>query len=171
MIQHVIECLEKVDRVKEIIVATSVHTPKTTEYIKKRGYRVIVTPGKGYVNDLRYVITKIPKRDTLLVINADLPLVKPKTINMIIDIYEKSDKPALTVVVPRSIYKKYGLIPPPYNTEQIPIGLNLLKAVNKKQDEKKLELPLLELALNINTPEDLEFLKKFGGFNGGKNKN
>lgn len=35
MIQHVIECLEKVDRVKEIIVATSVHTPKTTEYIKK----------------------------------------------------------------------------------------------------------------------------------------
>ena len=63
----------------------------------------------------------------------------------------KSDKDALSVIVPVEIFKDLGLN---YSYEFngcVPSGLNVLKSVNIVQDEEQIIIPKIELALNINT--------------------
>ncbi len=45
----------------------------------------------------------------------------------------------------------------------VPSGLNILRGINKTQNEEVLIIEKIELALNINTCEDIKLLKKLVG--------
>lgn len=48
MIEYVLEALRRACKVGDIVVAVSRHTPRTAAYARRRGLRVLRTPGRGF---------------------------------------------------------------------------------------------------------------------------
>lgn len=163
MIQYVIDALKNTDKINNIIVATSGNTRRTETFLKEQGIDTIETPGNGYVHDLGFIISNFKLDDILLTVTADLPLINSDIIDYVLEEYEKSKKPAMSVLVPVHIFEKYGIKPTMTFENLIPSGLNILRSINKTQDEKVLIIERIELALNINTCEDIKLLKKLLG--------
>ena len=89
-----------------------------------------------------------------------MPFISTETIDCVIDSYLKSDKDALSVIVPVEVYDDLGL---QYSYEFngcVPSGLNILRSENIIQEETQLVIKKVELALNINTIPDSEIAEK-----------
>ena len=160
MIEYVMRALEGAEKIDDIMAATTKHTPKTEEFLKTKGIRIIKTPGTDYITDLRYIISKLNSNMVLLTITADLPLIKSSTLDYVLEKYESCGKSALCVALNPEIFKRYNLKPSWQLKGIIPSGLNILRSINLKQDEEVLLVNELELALNINSQEDIIFLEE-----------
>ncbi len=162
MIQHVINALSK-SKVSDIVVATSPNTPETSSYVRNQGIKIFQTPGNGYIEDLQYFITKNFSNNSnqvILTITSDIPLIKNETINHVLNEYKRCNKPAMCIAVPVDIFQEYGLEPSIVLGDVVPSGLNILRSNNKQQDEEVLKLGNIELAVNINSCEDIILLEK-----------
>ena len=156
LIKYVIDNLKESKLIDEIVIAVSHHTPENTQYLNSLDgdFQILDTSGDSYLTDLSYILDYFEKRsekDILLFINADLPFISTETIDYVLEYYFKSDKDALSTLVPVEIFKDLGLN---YSYEfngNVPSGLNVLRSVNIVQDEDQLVIPKRELALNINT--------------------
>jgi len=161
MIEHVLKALEDAEKVDEIAVAVSKHTPKTAKYMEKFPVKVLETPGKDYVSDVGYAVRRL-KLETVLTISADLPLVTGEIIDRIMEEYRRCNKPALTVVVPLETKKRLGLegeyTIETRNKSLVPAGINVIDG--RRIDEKELEEEMLviddeKVAVNVNTHKEL----------------
>ena len=167
MIKYVINALKRARKVDDIVVAVTKHTPKTAEIMRKLSVKVLDTPGEGYVSDIQYAIKKL-KLGKVLTISADLPFITSEMIDHVVRYYERCGKPALAVVSPIRVYEKLGL-KPEYRLEvedriAYPIGLNIVDG--EKIDESEIEEEVFvlndeELAININTIEDLKIAEQW----------
>jgi len=147
------------------LVAISKNTPKTAEYCKSQDYELLETPGKGYHTDLHYLLARYPD---FVSVACDIPFLKPEYINSIIDLYSHNDllrgnstrtSTSVTGAVPQDIIPPY--VVPSYVFEHdgrklVAVGLNIVTRGRKN-------LPLVFndplLAININTPRDLEIVE------------
>ena len=102
----------------------------------------------------------------ILTITSDLPLITGQIIDQVLEEYQKSSKPAMSVMVPVEIFHEHGLKPSLVLGKVVPSGLNILRGKDTEQDEEVLVLDKIELALNINSPEDIICLEKLGGNSG-----
>lgn len=175
LIDHVMDNLRNSKNIKDIFVATSPHTPLTHTHSLKKGYNTIKTPGNGYLEDLGFLLAYFESKNPdqiLMTINSDLPGVKSELIDFILEEYEnnheKSSKPAMCVSVPLEVFDKYDLEPSFVLDGIVPSGVNILRSINKIQDEEVLEVPKIELALNINTCHDIKVFERFFGDNDGR---
>ncbi len=165
LINYVLDNLKSSKLIDEIIIAVSPNTRETTNYLKslEDDFKILDTSGEDYLKDLSYILTyfeKKSKNDILLFINADLPFISVETIDYVLDYYLKSDKDALSVLVPVEIFDDLGL---EYSYEfegKVPSGLNVLRSENIVQDENQLVISKVELALNINTIPDSEVAER-----------
>jgi len=154
LIEHVLNALRGVEKVNEIIVAVSHHTPKTATVAKRFSVKVLRTPGKDWCSDVQYAIRKL-QLGAVLTIAADLPLITSKVIEEVIEHYEQSGKPALTVAVPLETCKRLGL-----STDYL-FEFQGKSVVPTGIDEGMLEEEILvvddvRIAVNVNTLEDLK---------------
>lgn len=165
LIKYVLDNLESSRLVDKVVIAVSPNTVETTQYLKSLNgdFEILPTSGEDYLKDLSYVLDyfeKKSKNDILLFINADLPFISSETIDQVLNYYLKSDKDALSVVVPVEVFQDLGL---DYYYEFngcVPSGLNVLRSENILQDENQLVLRKVELALNINTIPDSKIAEK-----------
>ena len=165
LIKYVIDNLNSSKLIDEIVIAVSPNTQETTKYLESlnEDFRILDTSGEDYLKDLSYILEyfeKQSKENILLFINADLPFISTETIDYVLDYYLKSDKDALSVIVPVEVYEDLGL---EYSYEFngcVPSGLNVLRSENIIQDETQLVIKKVELALNINTIPDSEIAEK-----------
>lgn len=167
---------------------TTTTNPIKSIYGTYTNINIIKTPGNGYIEDLRFLLDffeNISNNDIIVFINSDLPLVKSDIIDLAISKYIEitSNNPndsnsninsnnesnkynnynlieSVTVMVPVDIYNENSLNPSFEFDGLVPSGLNILASKNKVQNEKKIVIPKIELALNINTKKDLEIASK-----------
>ena len=145
------------------LVAISKNTPKTAEYCKSQDYELLETPGKGYHADLRYLLAHYHE---FVSVACDIAFLKPEHINSIIDFYIHNDSgignstcTSITGAVPQDIIPPY--VVPSYVFEHdgrklVAVGLNIVTK-GRKNLPFVFNDPLL--AININTPRDLEIVK------------
>jgi adenosylcobinamide-phosphate guanylyltransferase len=163
LIKYVLDNLNSSKLVEKIIIATSPNTPETCEYIENFNYEILDTPGVDYLHDLSLILDYFEEKsrnDILLFINADLPFISGNCIDFILKSYFKSDKEALSTLIPVSVFEDLGL---EYEYEYmglVPVGVNILKSINKIQDEFQLVIKKQELAFNINTLQDANVAKR-----------
>jgi len=174
MIEHVLTALKNAEKIKEIIVAVSKHTPRTAKFLEKFPIKILETPGEGYVSDIRYAIKRL-KPDTVLTISADLPLITGRMIDLIIEKYIQCNKPALTVTVPLERKERLGLrgeyVLEAGSRRLVPAGINVIDGRRIDEGELKEEILVIdeeEVAVNVNTPQDLRiaeslFLERLSG--------
>lgn len=172
LIHYVLGALQDALLVDRIFVATSPQTHETKLFVKdlsadENEISVLSTPGAGYIEDLSYALSRDDfANETILTITSDLPLITGKIIDQVLEEYQKSSKPAMSVLVPVEIFCEHGLKPSLVLEKGVPSGLNILRGKDTQQDEEVLVLGKIELALNINSPEDIISLEKLWGNHG-----
>jgi adenosylcobinamide-phosphate guanylyltransferase len=166
IIDHVIEALRNAKKVSDIVVAVSVHTPKTTEHVARLGITVVKTPGKEYVSDMGYAIKEL-NLETVLAVGADLPFITGKIIDEIVERYIASGKAALAVTVPVEAKAKLGFSRAYEHTldckRVVPAGINVING--RMIDMEVLEEAVYitdceEVAVNVNTAEELHIAEQ-----------
>lgn len=167
VIEYVLSALKDAKKIDKVIVATTNCTPKTAQCIAQLGVQVIETPGKDYVSDMGYVVQTL-KLGVFLAIAADLPLVKPETIDAVVERYERCGKPALTVAVPLETKTRLGMCIE-YSFKEaghdvVPVGINVIDGSKRYGDEwLDQDIYILnsdEVAVNINTVAELELAER-----------
>lgn len=163
LIKYVLDNLDSSKLVEKVIIATSPNTPETSDYIGNFDYDILDTPGVDFLHDLSLILDYFEKNspdDVLLFINADLPFISGKCIDYILKSYFKQGKDALSTLIPVSIFNDLDL---KYEYEYqglVPVGVNILRSVNKIQDEYQLVMEKEEFAFNINTLQDADVANK-----------
>ena len=167
VIVYVLKALSGAKKIDDVVVAVSAATPKTAEYIRYFPVKVVETPGKDYVSDMGYASQTL-KLGVFLAIASDLPLVTSDAIDNVIERYQRSGKPALTVAVPIELKRQLGMCVEYSFQEQgrdvVPVGINVIDGSKRYGDEwldqdiYLLDLP--ELAVNINTVDELHLAER-----------
>jgi len=148
---------EEASAVGETAVALSRNTPKTRELCLREGVPFVETPGKGYVEDVRWLLREF---GPFVSVSADLPFVKASDITSIAGAFD--GRVSLTGVLPLEKVPR-DLKPVVYRGYAI-VGLNAVGT----EGEEFFELSNHLLALNVNTPEELELAERIARLLRGK---
>ena len=152
--------------VERIFVATTDHVPETRTWAKERELDVVETAGKGFVADMVSAVKSAGVIDPIMIVMADLPLVTPDIIDEIFEVYEECPEPALSTHTPLRLHSLLGRRPDSlfnYSGQLIvPSGINILDGaeIEKEQEDYHLIMERIELAVNVNVPEDLRLCEK-----------
>ncbi|NLE03923.1 MAG: NTP transferase domain-containing protein [Crenarchaeota archaeon] len=166
VITHVLNALKNAKQIDSVVVAVSDYTPKTSKFLEDFPVKILKTPGKEYVHDMAYAVKEL-NLETVLTVPADMPLLTSEVIDDVVSQYYKCGKSALAVVVPLETKEKFGMSLS-YSFEfkdrcVVPAGLNVNDGTKIHQYELEqaiyvLDLP--EIAININTLEELDIAEK-----------
>lgn len=142
-------------RAGEIIVATTPATPKTSKFAIKKGFAVIETPGKDYVEDVYFLLDKF---GSYLSVNSDIPFIDKQAINFLLSNIKKK---SIACVIPKdSVHYPISddsIGKGEEGDEIVWIGLNY---VTPTPETDLLYMKDGLLAININTPFDLALALK-----------
>lgn len=167
IIDYVLDAMLESRYIEEIFVSVSPFTPNTKKYVEKKGFKVIKTPGLGYVEDLKYSMNYLSSSH-VFVCPADMPLLRGKSIDMVVKAYFKSKKSSLVVGVPFHIIKSLGATSTfksiVHGHVIVPCGVSVVnrnEMLSKEYlDEDYLITEVLDFAVNVNTINDLQIAKK-----------
>ncbi|PWB50674.1 MAG: nucleotidyltransferase [Candidatus Methanoperedenaceae archaeon] len=171
LIQYVLEALLGSRNIERIFVATSPRVKLTDEWLddfKKDldKVEIIHTQGAGFVHDMIATVEEAGIQGHVLIMMADLPLVTSGLIDRIIEKYYEVKTPALSVHMKLDVFTSLGLRPDTVfhkNSDFIvPCGINILDAgsIHNEQEDYNLILEDEELAINVNSPGDLDVCEK-----------
>jgi adenosylcobinamide-phosphate guanylyltransferase len=167
MVERVILALVSSDRFDRIVAAVSPNTPKTKELLKSKGIEIIETSGEGYSNDLSYMLSKLKPR-RVMVVPSDLPLLNSQIVSEILDAIDNSSSmkdhgPAISIVVEKGFVEKTGAKPSIVLDQYCHSGItifNTISFITEAVEEYYWVMNRKEIALNVNTKEELELAKK-----------
>jgi len=165
MLQLVIEVLKQTS-VDRIVVASSTNTPATTIEARRQRVEVLVTPGDGFEEDMRFAIRQLSLGD-VLVVSADLPFITADIVERAVQKYRSSRKPALAVMAKPEVYEEIGSKPQYLfkvdGQDFVPVGINMVDG--KRIDEGELDQTIFvidsgDAVLNVNTSTELDLARK-----------
>ncbi len=147
LVAYVIRALLGSRKIGRVYVAVSPGVPLTAEYIQDcpdKRVSQAMTPGSGYIEDMAYVAQALGLHEPFLVVSADLPLITPDIIDLVVSEYEKCGKESLSV--------RAGA-----DGAALPAGINVVHAahMDRAQEEYLLALSDPMLAVNVNYRKDL----------------
>jgi adenosylcobinamide-phosphate guanylyltransferase len=172
MISYVLEALLGSKNIGHIFVATSPRVEKTEmwllDFVKNHKFvSIIRTKGDGFVNDMASSVEEAGITGSVLITMADLPLITSALIDRIINKYQDISTPALSVHMGLDAFIRLGLRPDTVFHKNggfiVPCGINILDAqrIREEQEDHNLILDDEELALNVNSGEDLAVCERY----------
>ena len=170
MVERVILALAGSGRFDRILAAISPNTPKTKELLKSKGIETIETPGEGYSNDLSYLLSKL-KPQRVMVVPSDIPLLNSQIISEIIDAIDNSSigssrkekGQAISIILEKGFVERTGAKPSIVVDQYCHSGITIFNTMSvgtEPVEEYYLVMNRKEIALNVNTKEELELAKK-----------
>ena len=169
MVQRVISALADSDRFDRIVAAVSPYTQKTNEFLKSKGIETIETGGQGYSQDLSRVLLKL-KPQMVVAVPGDIPLLNSQIVNEIlnniIDDYDRQEQePAISIILEKGFVEELGVKPSivlmnQYCHSGITLFNTMVAVGTKPVKERYLVMNRKEIALNVNTKEELELAEK-----------
>jgi len=172
MISYVLEALLASKNIDRIFVATSPKVNKTNlwliDFIKQHNnVMMITTKGDGFVNDMASAVEEAGITGSVLITMADLPLITPALIDRTIEKYREVNTPALSVHMKLEVCTRLGLRPDTVFHKNggfiVPCGINILDAgrIREEQEDYNFILDDEELAINVNTVDDLAACERY----------
>ena len=170
LIGWVINALLDSQRFVKIVGVSSPNTPQTNRFLQYH-YRhlidIIEAEGANYSNDLSSLLDKIKPFKTF-VVSADLPLLSPKMIRKIVNFCISFHSPCISIVLEEYFVRRLGVKPSiVFNIgkqEYCHSGIMIIDSSKSKTqqnlDEYYLVMNEKEIAINVNTPMDLNVAKK-----------
>lgn len=171
MVERVISALASSNRFDRIVAAVSPNTPKTKEFLKFKGIETIEMAGKGYSQDLSDLLSKL-KPQKVMVVPADIPLLNSRIVDEILntlvddnDRQAQEEEPAISIILEKEFVQGMGVKPSIVLTNQychsgVTIFNTMAVVGTEPVKERYLVMNRKEIALNVNTKEELELAEK-----------
>jgi adenosylcobinamide-phosphate guanylyltransferase len=171
MVERIISALASSKRFDRILAAVSSNTPKTKEFLKSKGIETIETAGEGYSKDLSCLLSKL-KPQKVIVVPGDIPLLNSQIVNEILntvdndhDDRQKEQEPAVSIVLEKGFVEGIGVKPSivlmnQYCHSGITIFNTMVVVGTEPVKERYFVMNRREIALNVNTKEELELAEK-----------
>jgi adenosylcobinamide-phosphate guanylyltransferase len=162
MVELVISALGSSKRFDRIIAAVSPNAPKTKEFLKSKGIETIETVGQGYSQDLSHLLSKL-KPQKVMIVPADIPLLNSQVVNEILSTAADRQEPAISIVLEKGFVEGMGVKPSIVFDQYCHSGItifNTLAVDPGPVQECYLAMNRKEIALNVNTKEELELAEK-----------
>ncbi|MCK4885403.1 NTP transferase domain-containing protein, partial [Candidatus Bathyarchaeota archaeon] len=167
LIRRVIEATKESKRIAETYVAVTSFSPKTAQEAAKASVKVVETNGQGYHADVQQAIQEANLTGPVLIISADLPLLNGEFLDEIIEEYEESGKPALTVMIPEEAFREYGLSAVSLYEHEGKMyavsGINIIdgQRILEEQEQEVIVSKRPEAVFTANSLKDLESAKNY----------
>lgn len=166
MVERVISALSSSDRFDRIVAAVSPNTPETNKFLESKGIETIETAGEGYSQDLSYLLS-ILKPQKVVAVPGDIPLLNSQIVNEIINTIDDDRQelePAISIILEKGFVEGIGVKPSivlmnQYCHSGITI-FNTMGVGGELVEERYLVMNRKEIALNVNTKEELELAEK-----------
>ena len=164
MVERVILALASTDRFDRIVAAVSPNTPKTNEFLKSKGIEIIETAGDGYSKDLSYLLSKL-KPQKVMTVPGDIPLLKSQIVNEILNTIDdrQDQEPAISIMLEKGFVESIGVKPSIILNQYCHSGITIFNTMavgTEPVEEGYLVMNRKEIALNVNTKEELELAEK-----------
>jgi adenosylcobinamide-phosphate guanylyltransferase len=164
MVERVISALASSDRFDRIVAAVSPNTPETNEFLKSKGIETIETAGEGYSQDLSYLLSKL-KPQKVMAVPGDIPLLSSQIVNEIINTIDErqGQEPAISIILEKGFVEGIGVTPSIVLNQYCHSGITIFNTVvvgTKPVEERYLVMNRKEIALNVNTKEELKLAEK-----------
>jgi adenosylcobinamide-phosphate guanylyltransferase len=164
MVERVISALVSSDRFDRIVAAVSPNTPKTNEFLKSKGIEIIETAGDGYSKDLSYLLSKL-KPQKVMTVPGDIPLLKFQIVNEILSTIDdrQEQEPAISIMLEKGFVESIGVKPSIVLNQYCHSGITIFNTMavgTEPVEEGYLVMNRKEIALNVNTKEELELAEK-----------
>lgn len=167
MIERIILALAGSERFDRIVAAISPNTPKTKELLKSKKIETIETAGEGYSNDLSHLLSRLKPR-RVMVVPGDIPLLTSQLVREILDAIDNTaiqkEEPAISIVLEKGFVERIGVKPSAVLNQYCHSGITIFNTTavvgTEPVDERYLVINREEIALNVNTVEELELAKK-----------
>jgi adenosylcobinamide-phosphate guanylyltransferase len=167
MVERVVSALASSDRFDRIVAATSPNTPKTNEFLKSKGIETIETAGEGYSQDLSQLLSKL-KPQKVMAVPGDIPLLNSHIVNEILNSIanRQEHEPAISIIIEKEFVQGMGVKPSIVLTNQYcHSGVTIFNTMavgggTEPVKERYLVMNRKEIALNVNTKEELELAEK-----------
>lgn len=164
MVERVVSALADSRKFDRIVAAVSPSTPKTKEFLEARGIKVVETVGEGYSQDLSSLLARL-RPAKVLVVPADVPLLSVQVISDISGI--ASTGPAISVAMEKKFVQSIGIKPSVLLTldgrNYCHSGITIFdtaKITSGIVKERYVIMNRIEVAVNVNTKEELELAEK-----------
>ncbi|HEY6882491.1 MAG TPA: NTP transferase domain-containing protein [Nitrososphaeraceae archaeon] len=173
MIELVLYALAESHEFDKIIGVTSSNTPKTQAfvncYLTLLMTDLIKTEGRSYSKDLSEVLNNL-KPATIFVVPADLPLLSPKVVQKVLSRYS-AVSPCVSIVSDYKFVVNMGIKPSLVlninSKEYCHTGISIIDSSKVKGFTTLKEYYLImnekEIAVNVNTKEELEIAERLLG--------
>ena len=167
LIRRVIEATKESKRIAETYVAVTSYSPKTAKEAAEASVKVVETDGQGYHADLQQAVQDANLKCPVLIISADLPLLNGEFLDEIIEEYEESGKPALTVLIPEEAFREYGVSAVSlfeHDGKMYAVsGINIIdgQRILEEQEQEVIVSRRPEAVFTVNSSKDLESAKNY----------
>jgi adenosylcobinamide-phosphate guanylyltransferase len=170
MVERVISALASSNRFDRIVAAVSPNTHKTNEFLKSKGIETIETAGEGYSQDLSHLLLKL-KPQKVVAVPGDIPLLNSQIVNEILNIIDDDDdddrqeqEPAISIILENEFVEEIGVKPSiVLKNQYCHSGITLFNTIavgTEPAKERYIVMNRKEIALNVNTKEELELAEK-----------
>ncbi len=162
MVERIVSALAGSTRFGRIVAAVSPNTPKTEEFLKSKGIEIIETAGEGYPQDLSRLLSRL-KPEMVAVVPADIPLLDAQAVSEILDVASKQQEPAVSIVLEKEFVENIGGKPSLLFGRYCHSGITVFDTARVASEtvlERYVVMNRKEIALNVNTKEELELAEK-----------
>ncbi|MCS7118186.1 MAG: NTP transferase domain-containing protein [Thaumarchaeota archaeon] len=176
LVEHVLNRLAAVRRLKGVVCVTSRFAPRTTEFLKRMRYEVIEAPGEGYLEDLKFAISALGP-GLYATFSADVPFLVPEVVDGLLARHiggDLSGRDYVVMVVREELVRSVGTSlrsATRYAVEGsqlFPTGVRLIRYRGGSFDAALSSPHFVTVeepgfAVNVNTPEDLRIAEEILG--------
>jgi len=162
MIELVVSALHRSGKFERIIAAVSPNTQKTREFLRSKGVEIIDTSGAGYPQDLTKLLFRL-RPERIMVLPSDIPLLNAEAINDIVSAIGQGPESAISIVLDREFVENIGVKPSVILGRYCHSGITVFETTRIEGEnlpERYLVTNRKEIALNVNTKEELELAEK-----------
>ncbi|MFL6486805.1 MAG: NTP transferase domain-containing protein [Nitrososphaera sp.] len=166
MVERVIFALASSNKFDNVVAAVSPNTPATNLFLKSRGIETIETSGEGYSIDLSYVLSYL-KPLKVMIIPCDMPLLNSQVVNEIFsvvqDLLEQKPAAAVSIMLEKRFVERIGVKPSIVLDQLCHSGITIFNTTTigtEPVEERYLVMNQKEIAVNVNTKEEMELAEK-----------
>ena len=167
LIDYVLEALRKCREVSEVMVSVTGSTPLTEFHVRSRGFQSINVSGEGYESDLHRVV-QLLSTPYVLIVPANLPLLRPESIDDLVDAFYRSKRASMVVGIPMDDVQEVLAEPSSFmdmnGVRAMPCGVRVMDrnlALNGLcNDEAYLVTDLEDFAIDVSTIGQLRMAER-----------
>ncbi|MBQ8372898.1 MAG: NTP transferase domain-containing protein [Candidatus Methanomethylophilaceae archaeon] len=167
-VERVIDALSGSSHIDRVLVSVSDNTLETERYLKSIGVETIRTSGESFMDDLHDAF-RVMEGDYILTCPSDIPLLTTEVVDTFIEYFVPGTMQSAIAVVDEETVRRTG-ITPSYTRESggrnwVLSGLCIMNREGTLRgdylEEYLFETNWPELAVNMNTPKELDLARSY----------